>query len=450
VQSQGAYITAGGVARLNRLPTPACMQHYPMMLNANGCDSTVVTWQQAQARGFLPSDYMTCNPIDGASCSKVPFTVNTQSYDVTQTTVLGTNFNPAFSQPPIGRGPAIAVLADGTVLLGGGERSGSIFSWNENTQSVNFIGDMISNDERIQGDSRFAISDIAVLSENQNEKTAYLLISFPRVTSLNCIELVVYQVTYNRLANSLEKNELWFKSSPGVPLNSPKPPAPQHASGKMEVINGSSAYLTVGDLGFNDMFDRENRGNLGSVVLISKNDPPIRISQGHRNMLGIALINGDLLVSEHGPTGGDEINLIEYGSDYGWPFVSYGTEYSGNDYAIPAQFGTHAGYKEPLKYWNPSIAPSELVQIPNNTFGKYAGGIVMGTLREKSLVFMRYENKKIIETEIIYVGARIRDLDVLPDKRIIASTDDGRLLIFTSPPTDMQLSMSMPYFFHTE
>jgi glucose/arabinose dehydrogenase len=57
----------------------------------------------------------------------------------------------------------------------------------------------------------------------------------------------------------------------------------------------------------------------------------------------------------------------------------------------------------------------------------------MGTLREKSLVFMRYENKKIIETEIVYVDARIRDLDVLPDKRIIASTDDGRLLIFTSP-----------------
>jgi hypothetical protein len=72
VQSQGAYITAGGVARLNRLPTPACMQHYPMMLTANGCDSNAVTWQQAQAQGLLPPDYMTCNPIDGAktACQK--------------------------------------------------------------------------------------------------------------------------------------------------------------------------------------------------------------------------------------------------------------------------------------------------------------------------------------------------------------------------------------------
>jgi len=64
VQSQGAYITAGGVARQNRLPTPACMQHYPMMLSANGCDRNAVTWQQAQAVGLLPPNYMTCNPAD--------------------------------------------------------------------------------------------------------------------------------------------------------------------------------------------------------------------------------------------------------------------------------------------------------------------------------------------------------------------------------------------------
>jgi len=57
----------------------------------------------------------------------------------------------------------------------------------------------------------------------------------------------------------------------------------------------------------------------------------------------------------------------------------------------------------------------------------------MGTLRQASLVFMRYENKRILDTEIVDVGARIRDLDVLPDQRLIASTDDGRLLIFSSP-----------------
>jgi hypothetical protein len=70
VQSQGAYITAGGVARQNRLPTPACIQPYPMMLchNKSGCDVNPVLWQQAQAQGLLPPDYLKCNPIDYVNC----------------------------------------------------------------------------------------------------------------------------------------------------------------------------------------------------------------------------------------------------------------------------------------------------------------------------------------------------------------------------------------------
>jgi hypothetical protein len=71
VKSQGAYITAGGVARQHRLPTPACIQPYPMMLchNKSGCDVNPVLWQQAQAQGLLPPDYLKCNPIDHVNCS---------------------------------------------------------------------------------------------------------------------------------------------------------------------------------------------------------------------------------------------------------------------------------------------------------------------------------------------------------------------------------------------
>jgi glucose/arabinose dehydrogenase len=200
----------------------------------------------------------------------------------------------------------------------------------------------------------------------------------------------------------------------------------------MEVINARSAYLTVGDLGFDDLPNRSKRGDLGSVFRISKSKVT-RISQGHRNQQGIVLMaNKDLLLSEHGPRGGDEINLVERGVDYGWPFVTYGAPYSQGDYVIPGETGTHAGFREPLKQWTPSIAPTELVQIPNGKFGKYSGGLAMGTLRQASLVFMRYENKKILDTEIVDVGARIRDLEVLPDQRLIASTDVGRLLIFSS------------------
>ena len=341
--------------------------------------------------------------------------VDVATFDVEQTKSVGGN----------DRGPALAVLKDGTLLLGGGTRGGSIFSWRESTQELKLLGEMMTSRERIR-DSRFAITDIAILSESKD--AANLLISFPRLSASRCVEVVVFRATYDRVKNSLTKNERWFRSKPCVAIS-----AVQHAAGRMEVINNRSAYLTVGDLGFDDLPNRSKRGDLGSVFRISKTKIA-RISQGHRNQQGIVLVNGkDLLVSEHGPRGGDEINLVERGIDYGWPFVTYGAPYSQGDYVIPGETGTHEGYREPLKQWTPSIAPTELVQLPVGKFGKYSGGLAMGTLRQASLVFMRYENGRILDSEIVSVGARIRDLEVLPDQRLIASTDDGRLMVFSSP-----------------
>lgn len=341
--------------------------------------------------------------------------IDVKSFGVEATKSLGGN----------DRGPAMAVLKDGTVVLGGGSKGGSIYSWSESSQELKLLGEMMSSKERIR-DSRFAITDIAILSEKNN--SANLLISFPRLAASRCVEVVVFRATYNRAEESLTKNERWFRSKPCVPIS-----AVQHAAGRMERIDNRSVYLTIGDLGFDDLPNRALRGDLGSIFRISKTNSA-RVSQGHRNQQGILLFDGrDLLISEHGPRGGDEINLVERGVDYGWPFVTYGAPYSQGDYVIPGKTGTHEGFREPLIHWTPSIAPTELIQLPKGKFGKYSGGIAMGTLRQTSLVFMRYEAGKILDSEIVNVNARIRDLEVLPDQRLIASTDDGRLLIFTSP-----------------
>ena len=68
MMSQGVYITAGGLAKKNNLPTPSCMQHYPPMLSHTGCDTDVVTWQQAKAVGIMPPDYMECPPCSISAC----------------------------------------------------------------------------------------------------------------------------------------------------------------------------------------------------------------------------------------------------------------------------------------------------------------------------------------------------------------------------------------------
>ena len=319
------------------------------------------------------------------------------------------------------RGPVLAVMQDGTILLGGGDAGGEIFLVNVTTQKLRKLGSLIpANKRRI--DSRFAITDIAVLSENK--KRANLLISYPRLGSNNrCVEVAVDQIRYNRAKQKVNRVANWFVTKPCVPIS-----AVQHASGRFAVIDNKSAYVTIGDLGFPGINDRDKRGDLGSIFKVSATNVE-RISQGHRNAQGILLFNGkDLLAAEHGPRGGDELNLIKPGNDYGWPFVTYGEPYSSGDYVKPTKTGTHQGYVEPLKYWTPSIAPTELVQLPEVGWGEWSGALVLGTLRENALVFMKLDNKfNVTQTKMVDLGQRIRDLEINKAGNLVATTDEGRL-----------------------
>lgn len=356
--------------------------------------------------GLLPSTHADFR-IGGVSITQ-------QSFGIEETISLGGN----------DRGPALGVLKDGTLLLGGGAKGGTIYSYSISEERLKTIGNLISAKERIS-DSRFAITDIAVLSETRNR--AKLLISYPRLTPKRCVEVVVYRVDLDRATSRLSKKERWFRSKPCVPIS-----AVQHAAGRLEIIDSKSAYLTIGDLGYTEIDNRAKRGDLGSLFRITDKSVT-RISQGHRNQQGIVLYDGKTLItSEHGPRGGDEINIIEPGIDYGWPFVTYGAPYSQGDYVVPKSTGTHNDYREPIKYWTPSIAPTELVQLPSNKFGTYASALAMGTLRQESLFFMKFEGGKIIDSVEIDLGKRIRDLDVLPDARLVATTDNGELLLFKS------------------
>jgi glucose/arabinose dehydrogenase len=96
----------------------------------------------------------------------------------------------------------------------------------------------------------------------------------------------------------------------------------------------------------------------------------------------------------------------------------------------PGKTGTHAGFQQPIKYWVPSIAPTELVQLPDN-WGKYSKQLVMGTLKEESLVFMTITPAGVVTGEKrIKVGERIRDLDIDENKNIVATTDSGKIMVF--------------------
>jgi glucose/arabinose dehydrogenase len=359
--------------------------------------------------------FISALPATAAELPEIKFSI--QSIDTPTAQVRGSNGE---------RGAALARLADGRLLLGGGSTGLTLFLYDLPTQKQTTIGRAGTAAERLN-DSRFAITDIAVLT--QTADTAQLLISYPRYNSArDCVSVVVYSYQANFGAQpGLKRGKLWFQSNPCVPVG-----AVQHAAGRLEVIDSKNAYLTIGDLGYPEIGDKTKRGTLGSVMKISANKVT-QISSGHRNAQGIVLIGKDLYTSEHGPRGGDELNLIQQGIDYGWPIVTYGERYSFGDYVKPTNPGSHNGFRKPLTYWVPSVAPTELIQLPAaSTWGDWSSSIVMGTLREESLIFIQMKNKRVVgQMQTVNVDERIRDLDLTKDGLIIATTDNGKLLLIS-------------------
>lgn len=347
-----------------------------------------------------------------AELEKNSIDLDTKSWSIQNSVTQGGN----------SRGPAIAVLEDDTVILGGGRSGGEVFIWKPTSKNLIRTGSFIPSTRRMI-DSRFAINDIAVLSESAS--SARLLISYPRLNaSRSCVEIAVDELALDRNRERARFVAQWFVSKPCVPVS-----AVQHTAGRFEVIDKNSVYLTVGDLGFTRIGDRKKRGDLGSVFRLTARTAE-KISQGHRNPQGIVLYNNDtLMVSEHGPRGGDELNIVKKGNDYGWPFVTYGQPYGAGDYVKPTKTGTHEGFVKPITYWVPSIAPTELVQLPNQGWGDWNSALVLGTLREEVLVFIALNQKlEVTSTQQIDVGQRVRDLDVLSDGSLIMSTDAGNLI----------------------
>lgn len=146
---------------------------------------------------------------------------------------------------------------------------------------------------------------------------------------------------------------------------------------------------------------------------------------GHRNIQSAVFApDGALWVIEHGPRGGDELNLIEKGKNYGWPVVTFGAEYSGD--AIPNAVTTRAGFQDPVYYWDPVIAPSGAELYTGNMFPEWRGSLFIGGLRAQRLIRLTLENGRVTGEEHLLRdrGARIRDVRQGRDGALYIVTDD--------------------------
>ena len=157
-------------------------------------------------------------------------------------------------------------------------------------------------------------------------------------------------------------------------------------------------------------------------------------SYGHRNQQGLAInpATGDLWETEHGPRGGDEVNIIGKGKNYGWPVIGYGIDYSG---AKIHETTSKPGMEQPVKYWVPSIAPSGMTFYTGDLFPRWRGSLFTGALAGQMLVRLQLNGNTVTSEERILqnLNERIRDVRQGPDGALWLLTDSsaGRILRVT-------------------
>jgi glucose/arabinose dehydrogenase len=221
---------------------------------------------------------------------------------------------------------------------------------------------------------------------------------------------------------------------------SPKGSRGQHFGGRIAFDRAGYLYLTLGDRGEMPRAQKPD-DHAGSVIRlhddgrVPADNPfvgkagwkPEKFTLGNRNIQGAALhpVSGRLWTHEHGPQGGDEINVIRAGVNYGWPVITYGANY-GSGSKIGE--GTHKeGMEQPLYYWVPSIAPSGMAFYTGDRFPKWKGDLFVGSLKFQLLVRLRLDGEKVVKEERLMQGAlgRIRDVRMGPDGLLYLLTDES-------------------------
>ncbi|MDX1668217.1 MAG: PQQ-dependent sugar dehydrogenase [Limnobacter sp.] len=221
-----------------------------------------------------------------------------------------------------------------------------------------------------------------------------------------------------------------------------------HFGGRMVWLADNTLVLTLGD-GYTYRNEAQNNENhLGTLVRLNpdgsvpKDNPfvndskakPEIYSYGHRNVQGLVYdaANNRLYEQEHGAKGGDEINLVEPGKNYGWPLATYGVDYSG---AEITPFTQYEGTEQPIVYWTPSIAPSGMALYTGDLFSQWKGHLLVGALAGRHLRLVKLDGTKVVGQEVLLdeLNARIRDVRQGPDGAVYVLTDStqGQLIKLT-------------------
>ena len=211
-----------------------------------------------------------------------------------------------------------------------------------------------------------------------------------------------------------------------------------HFGCRLAILN-DKIFMSIGDRG-NRYEAQDANSHAGSVIRVNKYDGSTReqkaynswpaevYTKGHRNPQGMAINSktNEIWVNEHGPKGGDEINVLKLGKNYGWPIVTYGEEYWGGK--IGQGINSLEGFEDPIWYWVPSIAPSGMTFYDKKMFPEFNGHLLVSSLKFKSLYLVELINDKPFRERVLFKNrfGRVRDIEQLSDGSILIISDEKK------------------------
>lgn len=259
----------------------------------------------------------------------------------------------------------------------------------------------------------------------------------------NCISFNISKTDLSKSGNVISQESGWETIYTATPCIYPEEnthfssPFPGHMeSGSIIEYDDNTLLISVGTFST----DPEQFGSLpmdrsssfGKFHLVDKTTGESSIyAIGIRNAQGIVRDSeGTIWATDQGPMGGDELNIVEEGRNYGWPMVTYGINYGIREWPFAEEQGRHPNYDKPAYVWLPSVATSCIIQIRGDKYPLWDGDLLVGSLGGGLLNRIRVdENNRVVYNERIYMAERIRDLLMLPDGKIVLLTDDSSLVI---------------------
>lgn len=227
----------------------------------------------------------------------------------------------------------------------------------------------------------------------------------------------------------------------------PDPVGGNHFAGRIAFDKKGHVFLTVGERGQKEKA-QDLTTHQGKVIRLnedgsipddnpfvgkkSKSLPEI-YSYGHRNMQGLAIhpVTGAIWEHEHGPQGGDEVNIVEKGKNYGWPLITFGVNY---DDSIISKDTAQAGMEQPVIYWKPSIAPCGMTFVHSDKFKDWEGDLIVGSLKFAYLKHCVVKGNKIVSQETLFEGiGRVRDVRQGPDGYIYVVLENSGKIVRITP-----------------